>query len=412
MTELDKRLEELVRFDLTQGYRIGYFYDNLKPGFLKMTAIVAVLYALFKMLEHMTAGSWGDTIIGKILFYALLGSLALSVISGAINFLKSLSERAKINKLKNEREAIIREIDKLATGNIQPWWKKFDGIRFGIRTPLNAILIWAKANKVSYVDGKKVLNDSVICTGESIIKGRALIDSYMTDKKTCSKYYVFPSVECIEADKTYKIADMCFYDVKETLVHVTEGRSQEEIEAGMREYREKLDRREIFENTVRNDRELTNEQMRRRGEMSQEEFGEKSSERDWMELYKLRDLSQTKTRVTTDGTFTHLFTNGGYLIFDEDCNTVVAFILKKKLDEVELYYTTEPELGDDCEIVRGPVYDKAAGNEKSSIMSALALMKDYLLIKPKSLVMPKGCSVKQWGTWVYLHYQNIIKEEK
>lgn len=412
--ELNKKIEELVRFDLTKGYKIGYFHDNRKPGFIPVTVVFAILYILFKGLEHVTGSSWGDTTIGKILLYGLLCSVGAFVISGVINFLKSLPKKAEIDKIKGKREALIRELDNLAVkGNIDPWWKKFDGLNFGISTPgVYGILLWTKSNKVRYENGTRILSDDIICDGEVAIKGQALIDSYIKDRKTSAECRVFPSAECIESDKMYKIADMCFYDVRETLISVEEGLSQEEINEGMRKYREKLDRRERFDNTVRNDRSYTNEEMRYSGQMSQEEYMRRQTDRNNMELYELLDLSQTKTRVTTDGTYTHFFKNGGYLIFDESCNHVVAFMLKKRLDEAELYYTVSPELGNKCEIVRGPVFEKMASAQTPSIMDAFALMKDYLMVAPESLIKPKACSVKEWGTWVYLHYKNIISEEK
>ena len=382
-----KTAEELIRHDLKNGrrYLVEKEAQHL-PVYLWALALGfwVVMNAVSLLLTRHFSDVWSNVIAGGI-----FGVLAWFEIRNKRN---AAAQRAHAEALQKKHEELCAELDRLNTAedgpNIAPWWKAM---------PLGATAFVAKENlgwapfTRTYID-----EDGV----ERINRGEP--DREITGAELfalCEEpEYRFMVNNGVEADKTYRMAELVFYRQTQDVLESTRTKSVDEVEQELADFSAKLDDKERERNWWEIGKSVTDDTRNLYGAIDSEEYSDRLAKRTRQEMSERESAYRNRT-VVTDRCVENEFwyTPVGMTLIDEE-NNYAAHILYRTARGTEIY-SVPMGSGVRKKYVTRPFSREDASHVIHEMWRAFTFG-DIDPITPKA----ENFTDREWAYWVYAFY--------
>ncbi len=413
--ELNDKIEKLIKYDIVNlnDMSVDPEEDRLRYKFFMIAlALYFVFCKVYGFIFKHPAILILDTIV--------IGGFLISLMFEIRRWSKEKKATTRRDRIRKRRKGIIEEIDTFMQSNpevaIEPWWKEFWGGTF--RKPstydLDNIIITDR-NRLESSVKKGVLSVDNILADVKERSGARILEKYVEDEFWSKHYKIYPSVECVKKDRNYLTYNMYNYSIEPCTTRHVSTVSQADVDREMNEYRQGLDRRERFSNTIGSGNDYTNEEMRYRGKMSDEEYRSKELWRSLDEMNKAEKLQKSVGKSTVsyeyNGTYMHKFSDLGMMLMDEYTGEIVAFVLTNHFSSAMAIHTDEIAMGDTCYILDYGK-ERLGGKVTTNWRDVVQMLEDYYEYPTRHFRRPQDCSVKDWGTWIYTQYYAKHLDEK
>lgn len=384
-----KTAEELIRHDLKNGrrYLVEKEAQHL-PVYLWALALGfwVVINGVSLLLTRHFSDVWSNVIVGGI-----FGVLVWFEIRNKRN---AAAERAHAEALLKKHEELCAELDRLNAAedgpNIAPWW---NAMPLGAAS-LNADrhLGWAPFAR-TYID-----EDGV----ERINRGEP--DREITGAELFAlcedPEYRFMVNNGVEADKTYRMAELVFYRQTQDVAENTRTKSVDEVERELANFSAKLDDKERERNWWEIGRSVTDDTRNLYGAIGSEEYSDRLTKRTQQEMDE-RERAYRDRTVVTDRYVENEFwyTPVGMTLIDEE-NNYAAHIIYRTSRGTEIYHVPKGGGVRRKHTLTPPKYEDA-----SHIIHQMWRAFTFGDIDP---ITPKAEAFtdREWAYWVYAFYYN------
>lgn len=384
-----KTAEELIRHDLKNGRRYLAEKDAVySPVYLWALALGfwVVLNGVSLLLTRHFSDVWSNVIAGGI--FALLAGFEIK------NKRNVAAEHAHAEALLKKHEGLCAELDRLNGAedgpHIAPWWNTM---------PLGAVVFrvnwrleWAPFAR-TYIDedGVERINHG---DPDRVITGAELF-ALCEDPE-----YRFMVNNGVEADKTYRLAELVLWNRSEEVVQNTRTKSVDEVEQELADFSAKLDAKERERNWWEIGKSVTDDTRNLYGAIGSEEYSNRLTKRVQQEMSERENAYRNRTEVI--GSYVEsdfCYTPVGITLMDEQ-NNYVAHILYRTSRETEVY-----TLGKNHSVCRKQVTKPYPYEDASHVIHEMWRAFTFGDIDP---ITPKAANFtdREWANWVYAFYYN------
>ena len=384
-----KTAEELIRHDLKNGRRyLAEKSAEYSPVYLWTLALGfwVVMNVVSLLLTRHFSDVWSNVIAGGI--FALLAWFEIK------NKRNAAAERAHAEALLKKHEELCAELDRLNRAedgpNIAPWWNTMPlgATNFYVEQQLE----WAPFTR-TYVDedGVERINHG---DPDREITGAELV-ALCEDPE-----YRFMVNNGVEADKTYRMAELVLWKRSEDVIQNTRTKSVDEVERELADFSAKLDAKERERNWWEIGSSVTNDTRNLYGAIGSEEYGNRLTKRVQQEMSERENAYRNRTEVTGSYVETEFwYTPVGMTLMDEQ-NNYVAHILYRTSRGTEIY-----TLGKFHSVRRKLILKPHSYDDASHVIHEMWRAFTFGDIDP---ITPKAANFtdREWAYWVYAFYYN------
>ncbi len=385
-----KTAEELIRHDLKNAKR----YIALKgavytPSYFWALALGfwVVMNGVSLALTRHFSDVWSNVIAGGIFAFCAWREIAYKRSVAA--------ELAQARALEEKHNELCAELDRLnqAEGgpNIAPWW---NSINLGAADfHAEQQLEWAPFAR-TYVDEDGVERLSRSDTADREITGAELF-ALCEDPE-----YRFMVNNGVQADKTYRMAELVIWKRREDVVQETRTKSADEVEQELAAFSAGLDEKERRRNWSEIGRAVTNDTRHLYGVIGDEEYSNRLTQRVSQEMNERERAYRNRTEITNSYRETEFwYTPVGVTLIDEQDN-YAAHIFYRTSRGTEIYH-----LGRGYSIRRKHTLTPLNYEDASYIIHEMWRAFSFGDIDP---IAPKAEAFtdREWAYWVYAFYYN------
>lgn len=386
-----KTAEELIRHDLKNAKRYialkGAVYTPIYFWALALGFWV-VMNGVSLLLTRHFSDVWSNVIAGGIFAFCAWREIA--------NKRRAASEQAQARALEEKHNELCAKLDRLNGAedgpNIAPWWNSInlDAVVF----PTSDQHLELSPFTRTYIDEDGVERQCRSDVIDREITGAELF-ALCEDPE-----YRFMVNNGVEADKTYRMAELVIWRREEDIVRETRIKSVDEVEQELADFSAGLDAKERARNDWEVGRAVTDDTRKLYGAIGDEEYSNRLTQRVGKEMSERERAYSSRTEVTNSYWETEFwYTPVGMTLLDEQ-NNYVAHILYKTSRGTEIYC-----LGKNYSVRRMYTTTPLAREDASHVIHEMWRAFTFGDIDP---IAPKAEAFtdREWAYWVYAFYYN------